>query len=157
MIGNRSRLARDLPRQGTRKKPPVMSPQKGHDMDAVNLFKLASTQAKWLSLRQTAVANNVANADTPGYRAVDVEPFTAALEESAARLRATNPSHFGGQAQGAAFRMVEEEPAKLTTEGKQVSMEDELVKSSEIRQAFEMNTAIVSAFHRMILMTAKGS
>jgi flagellar basal-body rod protein FlgB len=36
-------------------------------------------------------------------------------------------------------------------------MEDELVKSSEIRRTYEMNTAIVSAFHRMILMTAKGS
>ena len=126
-------------------------------MDAVNLFKLAQTQAKWLSLRQTTVANNIANANSPGYRAVDVEPFQAILSNETVRLAATSPEHFGSNADNGSFKVVEEEPGKITTSGKSVSMEDELVKSSEIRHAYEMNTAIVSAFHRMILMTAKGS
>ena len=126
-------------------------------MDAVNLFKLASTQAKWLSLRQTTVANNIANANSPTYRSVDVEPFEAALSNQTVRLAATSSNHFGNSTDGDSFRVVEETPAKLTTSGKAVSMEDELVKSSEIRHTFELNAAIVSAFHRMILMTAKGS
>lgn len=126
-------------------------------MDAVNLFKLATTQAKWLSLRQTTVANNIANVNSPGYRAVDVEPFQAILSDTSVRLAATSPVHFGSSEGNGSFRVVEEEPDKLTTSGKTVSMEDELVKSSEIRHAYEMNTAIVSSFHRMILMTAKGS
>ena len=126
-------------------------------MDAVNLFKLASTQAKWLSLRQTTVANNIANANSQGYRAVNVEPFEAAVSNEAVRLAATDSVHFGNQQDNGGFRVLDEEPAGLTTSGKSVSMEDELVKSSEIRHAYEMNTAIVSAFHRMILMTAKGS
>ncbi len=125
-------------------------------MDAVNLFKLASTQAKWLSLRQTTVANNIANANSPNYRSVDVEPFEAAVSNESVRLAATNASHFGAK-DGASFQVVEEQSSKLTTSGKAVSMEDELVKSSEIRHAFELNTAIVSAFHQMVLMTAKGS
>ena len=126
-------------------------------MDAVNLFKLASAQAKWLSLRQTAVASNIANIDTTGYRSVDVEPFKAALDATSVRLEATNAGHFGTSGANAPFRTVEEEPASLTNSGKDVTLEDELVKSTEIRHAFEMNTAIVSAFHRMLLMTAKGS
>ncbi|WP_370321240.1 flagellar basal body protein [Oricola sp.] len=125
-------------------------------MDAVNLFKLASTQAKWLSLRQTTVANNIANANSPNYRSVDVEPFEAAVSNESVRLAATNGSHFGAK-DGDVFQVVEEQASKLTTSGKPVSMEDELVKSSEIRHAFELNTAIVSAFHQMVLMTAKGS
>ena len=125
-------------------------------MDAVNLFKLASTQAKWLSLRQTTVANNIANANSPNYRSVDVEPFEAAVSNETVRLAATNASHFGMK-DGASFQVVEEQSSELTTSGKPVSMEDELVKSSEIRHAFELNTAIVSAFHQMVLMTAKGS
>lgn len=125
-------------------------------MDAVNLFKLASTQAKWLSLRQTTVANNIANANSPNYRSVDVEPFEAAVSNESVRLAATSPSHFGAK-DGDFFQVVEEQASKLTTSGKAVSMEDELVKSSEIRHAFELNTAIVSAFHQMVLMTAKGS
>ena len=125
-------------------------------MDAVNLFKLASTQAKWLSLRQTTVANNIANVNSPNYRSVDVEPFEAAVSNESVRLAATNGSHFGAK-HGDVFQVVEEQASKLTTSGKPVSMEDELVKSSEIRHAFELNTAIVSAFHQMVLMTAKGS
>ena len=126
-------------------------------MDAVNLFQLASTQAKWLSLRQTAVANNIANADSPGYRSVDVEPFEAALANEGVRLASTSGTHFGASPQDVSFRLVEEQTAELTVDGKSVSLEDELVKSGEVRHAFELNTAIVSAFNRMILMTAKGS
>lgn len=126
-------------------------------MTAVNLFKLASTQAKWLSVRQTAVANNVANADTPGYRSVDVEPFADVLSNATVRLNSTTANHFGTSAQEVAFRVLDEEPPVLSNDGKRVSLEDELVKSGEIRHAFEMNTAIVSAFNRMILLTAKGS
>lgn len=37
-------------------------------MQPVNLFDLATQQAKWLSVRQTTVASNVANINTPGYR-----------------------------------------------------------------------------------------
>jgi len=124
-------------------------------MTAVNLFKLASTQAKWLSVRQTAVANNIANADTPGYRSVDVEPFADVLSNATVRLNSTTSNHFGASAQEVAFQVLDEEPAAVTNQGKPVSLEDELVKSGEIRHAFETNTAIVSAFNRMILMTAK--
>jgi len=126
-------------------------------MTAVNLFKLASTQAKWLSVRQTAIANNIANADTPGYRSADVEPFADVLSNASVRLNSTTSNHFGASAQGVAFRMLDEEPPVFSNDGKRVSLEDELVKSGEVRHAFEMNTSIVSAFNRMILMTAKGS
>lgn len=126
-------------------------------MTAVNLFKLASTQAKWLSVRQTAVANNIANADTPGYRSVDVEPFADVLSNATVRLNSTTANHFGTSAQEVAFRVLDEEPPVFSNDGKRVSLEDELVKSGEVRRTFEMNTAIVSAFNRMILLTAKGS
>jgi flagellar basal-body rod protein FlgB len=34
-------------------------------------------------------------------------------------------------------------------------MEQELMKAGEVGRAFEMNTAIVKAFHRMMLMSVK--
>ncbi|MDE3195074.1 MAG: flagellar biosynthesis protein FlgB [Acidobacteriota bacterium] len=38
----------------------------------------------WLSERQEVIASNIANADTPGYKALDVEPgdFSATLNEA---------------------------------------------------------------------------
>lgn len=124
-------------------------------MDGVNLFNLAKVQAKWLSTRQTAVANNIANAHSPGYVSTDVESFEAVLSETSVRLLATNAAHFGSPAGETGVKVVQEESPSLAATGKPVAMEEELVKSSEIRQQFELNTAIVSAFHRMILMTAK--
>lgn len=126
-------------------------------MDAVNLFQLASTQAKWLSLRQSAVANNIANAHIPGYQAMDVEPFEAIVSSSSVQLGATSANHFGAQPGQPDLRLVSDRGPEITGTGQRVMMENELVKSSELRHAFEMNMAIVSAFHRMILMSAKGS
>ncbi|WP_421855238.1 flagellar basal body rod protein FlgB [Oricola sp.] len=120
-------------------------------MEAVNLFHLATTQAKWLSLRQTAVANNIANAHMPAYTSVDVQPFEEVLSGASVRLGATSGDHFGVSTGGAPVT------GGLTSSGQSVSVESELVKSAEIKHSFEMNTAIVSAFHRMILMSAKSS
>ena len=49
-------------------------------LSSVYLFEVGSQKAQWLSARQTAIAANVANANTPGYHAVDIQPFSAVLE-----------------------------------------------------------------------------
>jgi flagellar basal-body rod protein FlgB len=48
-------------------------------MRVIHLFDLASQQARWLSARHIAVASNIANANTPGYKAADVPPFETAV------------------------------------------------------------------------------
>ena len=59
----------------------------------VNLFALASQQAKWLAARQSAVAGNIANVNTPGYGAVDIEPFEQVLNARPVTLTSTQPNH----------------------------------------------------------------
>lgn len=127
-------------------------------MQPVNLFDLAAQQARWLSVRQTAVAGNIANADTPGYRAVDVEPFKSILDGKHVSPAATQPGHFNIGPHKAAFSVHELEQQEVATlpSGNSVVLEEELIKSNEVRRAFELNTAIVKAFHRMFLLTAKG-
>jgi len=55
--------------------------------------------------RHEAIASNIANADTPGYRAVDVT-FGRALERAGLALRTTDPRHRGGSAAPARDRVV---------------------------------------------------
>ena len=43
--------------------------------DRLEIFALASAQARHAAARQAVVAQNIANADTPGYRARDVADF----------------------------------------------------------------------------------
>ncbi len=125
-------------------------------MESVNLFALATQQSRWLAVRQSAVAGNVANVNTPGYVAVDVEPFEKILDQTAVRLAATQSGHLTGRAGEAGFgvRQQAAEPSLLPS-GNSVGLEDELLKAGEIRRQFELNTAIVKAFHRMLMMTSK--
>lgn len=122
----------------------------------VNLFDLATQQAQWLSLRQSAVAGNIANANTPGYRAVDVEPFEAVLNSKQVRLAATHAAHLKAGTTPASFGLRENQaPSTVLPSENTVTLEQEMIKSGEVRRAFELNTAIVKAFHRMLLSVSR--
>jgi flagellar basal-body rod protein FlgB len=125
-------------------------------MEPVNLFDLAAQQSRWLAVRQSAVAGNVANVNTPGYTAVDVEPFEKVLDKTGVKMAATQAGHLTGQAteSGFAIRAEERDPSLLPSENS-VVLENELLKAGDIRRQFELNTAIVKAFHRMLMLTSK--
>lgn len=124
-------------------------------MQPVNLFDLASHQARWLSVRQSAVAGNIANINTPGYKAVDVQPFERVLENRQLQMQPTAPGHIAIGANRGDFDVRTDETMMASTSGNSVSIEQELVKSGEVRRGIEMNTAIVRSFHRMIMMATK--
>ncbi|HHZ08707.1 MAG TPA: flagellar basal body rod protein FlgB [Rhizobiales bacterium] len=125
-------------------------------MEPVQLFDLASRQARWLSVRQAVIAGNVANANTAGFRPLDVEDFATVLSKSTPSMVATNARHLGGENPASAVGLSERDSdVPVRPSGNSVRLEDELVKAGEIRRDFELNTAIVKAFHRMILMAAR--
>ena len=64
-------------------------------MQPIQLFDLASKQAHWLTVRQTVVAGNIANANTPSYQSRDVAAFDAVLQETGLRMAATKPGPVG--------------------------------------------------------------
>jgi len=52
-------------------------------------------ELRYRQRRQAVLAANVANADTPGYRALDVR-FDRAMARQGLRLATTHPRHLGG-------------------------------------------------------------
>ena len=126
-------------------------------MQGIHLFDLASRQAEWLSVRQSAVAGNVANANTPAFKARDVEPFRDVLEQAQLTMAATNPKHLEVNASGIAATELRKDAVTEQNHSKNtVSLEAEMVKSGEINRQFALNTSIVKAFHRMMLSSVKG-
>ena len=125
-------------------------------MQPVNLFDLAAQQARWLSVRQSAVAGNVANVNTPGYGAVEVEPFESVLDKTRVALATTRANHISTGATEASWdvREIDQPRAEMPSDNT-VVLEDELMKAGEIRRSFELNTSIVKAFHRMLLMSVR--
>lgn len=49
------------------------------DPTRIALFDLADQRLSWVGRREQLLAQNVANADTPGWRARDLKPFAALL------------------------------------------------------------------------------
>jgi flagellar basal-body rod protein FlgB len=117
-------------------------------MGQINLFAVASQQAQWLSVRQSAIAQNVVNANTPGYQAVDVTPFERVLEQAK-----FDASAGGDNIQRASMHA--EKATEIKPSGNSVSLEQELIKADEVNRAYALNTSIVKSFHRMLMMSAK--
>ncbi|MCA0962615.1 FlgB family protein [Salipiger bermudensis] len=62
----------------------------------LNVFHTAMALAKHSGLRQALSAQNIANADTPGYRALEIPDFEATLRGSDHHQRATRDRHLHG-------------------------------------------------------------
>jgi len=126
-------------------------------MQPIQLFELASKQSHWLTVRQSVVAGNIANANTPGYATRDVAAFEAVLDQTQPQVRmaATQPGHIHegllrGAVSSGSFDDVDVQPS-----GNSVNLPEEMSKTGEIKRLYELNTGMVKAFHRMMLLTVR--
>ena len=125
-------------------------------MGPLYLFELASSQARWLELRQSTIATNVANANTPGYKARDVEPFNKILDGLPVRLATTSPAHIQLSATETDTRTnAKKDSWEVVHSGNSVSVEQEMIKGGDVNREYSMNAAILRSFHRMMLSSAK--
>ena len=120
------------------------------------LFELASSQARWLELRQSTIATNVANANTPGYRARDVEPFNKVLDGMPVRLATTSPTHMQlSPAETDTRATAKKDSWDVVHSGNSVSLEQEMMKEGDINRSFTLNSNVKRAFHQMLMMAVK--
>ena len=130
--------------------------QNGAVVGPLYLFELASSQARYLELRQQTIATNVANANTPGFKARDVEPFNKVLDTMPVRLATTSPSHLQLSAAETDTRATAKKDSwEVVHSGNSVSLEQEMIKGNDVNRDYSMNSAVVRSFHRMLLQSAK--
>lgn len=125
-------------------------------MQPVHLFGLASRHAEWLSVRQAVITGNVANANTPGFRAKEVEAFQDVFDSTHLGMARTAAGHVdvNGVELGSAATATEES-WDISYSGNSVSLDQELVKADEVNRAFNLDAGIVRAFHRMFLASVR--
>lgn len=127
----------------------------GMDPSQVGLFALADQRLQWLGAREAVLAANVANADTPGWQARDVQSFAAWLGNGAATPAGqpvrTNPMHLAGRANGVAggHALVGEH----APDGNQVSLDQQLEKIVQTDTQHETVTALYQKYLGMFRMT----
>lgn len=101
----------------------------------LSLLKVATGAARHAAGRQTLIAQNVANADTPGYRARDLEAFRpAASAQDVFAPRATRAGH--GEVSAAALLAARtvDTPGPESLNGNTVDLEDQLVRGAEAQE-----------------------
>ena len=108
---------------------------------------LAERRLAWLERRQQVLAQNIANADTPGYRPRDLASFSqtlAAASQSAGQgLAVTSPRHIAPGGTGLRARP-DRAAVETSPDGNGVSLDREALKVAETDQAH----ALALALHR---------
>lgn len=114
------------------------------DIDVLNTSHgLAAHSAARLQL----ISQNIANADTPGYRALDIADFDEEFASSSqkSRLRATRASHLDPARSLPDLPIVESKSGNaFQPNGNNVSLEEEMVKSLELRDNYNLALGVFS-------------
>lgn len=109
--------------------------------EKLEIVRTAQALAAHAGARQGLVARNIANADTPGYRAQDLPDFAETLAGDGA-MRATRAGHLG--AGGAASADPQPQVARNAAgpDGNGVSLEAEMVRAADIRQQHDLALSV---------------
>lgn len=108
--------------------------------DSLEIFKMAQGMATHAATRQSVLAQNIANADTPGYRSRDLTPFSEAYRQSSGPFlpRATRAGHFSDTPRSTQARADVVKDAPTAPNGNSVSLETEMMKSAEAKMQHDM-------------------
>jgi len=98
---------------------------------------LAEMRMRWLEARQRVLAQNMANADTPGYRARDLRPFAEALAaaRSAAGMVRTDARHLPPTREADPRVQRERRPPERSLDGNSVALDREALRIAETETA----------------------
>ena len=108
--------------------------------ESLSITRMAEALANHAGARLGLIARNVAQADTPGYKAMDLPDFAATYQDTEA-MRATRPGHFASAAQ-MMEPVAQPSDGEASPDGNTVSLEHEMVKSVDVRQQHDMALAV---------------
>ena len=118
--------------------------------DRIETLRMASALTAHAETRQRLIAQNVANADTPGFRSSDLAPFADSYRSGpGVGLRATRPGHASGIGWGAGGRPRDSggEPAP---NGNTVALEEEMIRAAQAQKEFNLSLAVTRSALSMI-------
>ena len=113
----------------------------------------------WLDERQRVVAQNVANADTPGYAARDLKAptdFAEAMRSGGAlQMTRTNTAHIAPTGPVARFTSSSAPDSETTLDGNSVVVEEQMLKMAESRMAYDAAIGLYQKSMSMLRMAAR--
>jgi len=120
------------------------------------LFTALAEKMKWHQTRQGLLAENVANAETPGYRGRDLAAFGFAehmqnLSTNRISTMVTAPGHLsavGSEGDGFGPRSINS--FEITPDSNGVTLEDEMMKVASNQMDYQMVTSLYTRSMRLL-------
>jgi flagellar basal-body rod protein FlgB len=133
------------------------------DLSQIPLFQMLRGRLGYLSDRQKLIAENVANANTPGYKPHDLKPFSfqaqvqAQATGSAGSMAVTQPGHITPpQVRSAtAAKPVATKDSETTLDGNSVVLEEEMLKMGQARMEYDAAIGFYQKSLNLIRLAAR--
>jgi len=121
----------------------------------IPVFQALHKRMDWLSARQTVLAENVANADTPGYRARDLKELSfrelLAGKKPLMNTARTHAQHLQGTSSGTAYADDGQDAVNESTPSENaVVLEEQTLKVSDTRMEYDLATSLYRKNMNMI-------
>ena len=111
----------------------------------LTVFETAHAMATHAGQRQAIIAQNVANADTPGFVARDLPSFHdiyTPVQSEHAFQRATRQGHLHGRQGANVDGLVVEDKSFAAPDGNSVSLETEMLRATDAKRQHDRSLAI---------------
>ena len=125
----------------------------------IPLFSMLKTRMHWHQERQRILAENVSNADTPGFQPKDLKVPTfapnGAATGGALGVERTHPNHIVGASARTGEDLRHARRFEITPSGNAVSLEDEMLKVAQNQSDYQLAASLYQKSLQM-LRTAVG-
>ena len=116
------------------------------------LFDVLSQRLSWLNQKQGVIAENVANASTPGYKQLDVTPLTFgdAMKKASIGMAVTDPRHIVPPSMaGVNAKTFQSKDTAVSLSGNSVDLEQQMAEVSKNTVDYQMMTSV---YHKMLAL-----
>jgi flagellar basal-body rod protein FlgB len=113
------------------------------DPTKIGLFDLAEKRLTWTAQRQAVLAGNIANANTPGFRARDVTSFADVLAGTGSMAPVqTQPGHLAGSLPTGVASLAKQRSTVRARDGNAVALDEQLTKVADTETTQSLVTSI---------------
>ncbi len=118
----------------------------------LEIFRTAQASAMHAGARQSVIAQNMANADTPGYAAKDIPAFQTHVRsgEPEFAFKATRGSHMHGNMAPMSFVAVKRSGVSTDPNGNGVSVETEMLHAVDVKRQHDRAIAVYKSAMTML-------
>jgi len=127
-------------------------------LDSMSFFKNASQRLQWLGNRQKVISENVANSDTPGFKAKDVTSFAKMIEGAPKTgILTTNARHIDSSTNVPGVQSVIDKDAwSETITGNTVVLEQQTIKANEVGENYQLAVRLYRKGHELLTLATTG-